>query len=137
MEERTKLRLTGLLLINLVLMFLPWFGKGELMILGIEVLIGPLMVAGVLAFMLGLWWRTKHQRKACLLGTLAVLAAELRAFFFWPSLTALRPDPAFSLRFTRFGFYLGVASTLVLLAGCVLCRGERSTAVESKGGQTG
>ena len=133
MEERTKLRLTGLLLFNLVLMFLPWFGKGELMILGIEVLLGPLMVVGVLVFMLGLWWRPYRQRMTCLLGTLAVLSGEIYAFFFWPDLSGSSLDPAFSLRFARPGLYLGVASTLVLLAACLLCRaGGEPTAAEQK-----
>lgn len=133
MEERTKLRLTGLLMLNLVLMFLPWFGKGELMILGIEALLGPLMVAGVLVFMLGLWWRPYRQRMTCLLGTLAILSREVYAFFFWANQSMSSFDPAFSLRFARPGFYLGFASSLVLLAACLLCRaGEEQAAAEQQ-----
>ncbi len=122
MEERKRLTLTGLMLLTIVLMFLPWFGKGELNILGVEVLLNPLTVAGVMIFMLGLWWRPRYQRLASLLGSSAVLAGELYTFFFWPSTPFGWPDLGFSLRFARPGFYLGIFSTLVLVSGCLLCQ---------------
>lgn len=117
MSERKKLILTGILLTNVVLMFLPWFGKGELCVLGVEVLFNPGVVLGTVGFMLGLWWLRRWQRSAVLAGAVLVLAGELYAFFFWPDtvVTLMRPDLAFSLSFTRTGFYLGMAATLALL----------------------
>ena len=44
--ERERLALTGVLLADIVLMFLPWFGKGELKILGIELMANPLTLLG-------------------------------------------------------------------------------------------
>ena len=120
-SERNKLILTGILLANLVVMFLPWFGKGALKILGIELMVGPLTLLGGLGVMLGLWWFPRHRLAACLTGTLLILAEELHAFFFWPNLTSVLPDPGFSLRFTYAGFYVGLGMTLILLAGCLLC----------------
>ena len=117
MNERKKLILTGVLLGNIVLMFLPWFGKGELRILGMEALLNPGVVLGTVGFMLGLWWLPRGQFPAALTGVLLVLAGEIHAFFFWPDAVATlaRPDPAFSLSFVRPGFYLGTAATLLLL----------------------
>ena len=66
--ERERLALTGVLLADIVLMFLPWFGKGELKILGIELMANPLTLLGVAAVMLGLWWLPRRRLTACLAG---------------------------------------------------------------------
>ena len=116
--ERERLALTGVLLADIVLMFLPWFGKGELKILGIELMANPLTLLGVAVVMLGLWWLPRRRLTACLAGVALLLAAEGRAFFFWASGL---PDPGFSLRFACPGFYLGAAGTLTLLCALLLC----------------
>ena len=67
------------------------------------------------------WAAALARLAACLTGTLLILAEELHAFFFWPNLSSVLPDPGFSLRFTYAGFYVGLGMTLILLAGCLLC----------------
>lgn len=124
MTVKKKTILTILLLINIVTMFLSWFGgaRGVQEIKGTIVLFNPITLFCIVLFIVGIWYPFKKANNwICLLSMLGIISVEIYEFVFWHYMTITgEVDLLFSFNNTYSEFYVGLMISLSIFIYCVI-----------------
>ncbi len=119
LEKHQKIVLSVILIINMLVMLLNWFGKkGGIEISGTIILFNPITVLFILMILWGTWYDFKINinRLLMFVGMLGLIAMEIYYFLTWHLLGYFKYfsiDASVDLAFPE--FYLGIGISIVLL----------------------